>query len=344
MKLVVTFLAVLASSVFTLSNLSEAHMDHDAQIWVAGHNGLAGSAIVRHLRENGYNNLILKSHQELDLCQQAAVGDFFAEYQPEYVFIAAAKVGGILANSSYPASFISENLAIERNIIHAAHTEGVKGLLFLGSACIYPRDCPQPIKEEYLLTGTLEPTNEWYAVAKISGLKLCEAYSKQYDDRFISLMPTNLYGPNDNFDLQNSHVIPALIRKFADAKEANLPEVVVWGSGTPLRDCLFVDDLAAASVWAMNNYNGPQWLNVGSGKEISICDLATLIADVVEYEGSIVFDSSKPDGTYRRVLDCEKINSLGWYPKFGLREGLQKTIHWYLNNKDIARLTVSNEI
>jgi len=317
-------------------------MDVNAKIWVAGHNGLAGSAIVRCLKTGGYNNLVLKSHSELDLCNQAAVKDFYAREQPEYVFIAAAKVGGIWANNEYPAEFISENLAIERNVIHGAHLAGVKGLLFLGSACIYPRNCEQPIKEEYLLTGSLESTNEWYAVAKICGLKLCQAYSKQYGRRFISLMPTNLYGPGDNFDLNCSHVIPALIRKFVEAKEKNAPQVVVWGSGTPLRDLLFIDDLAEAAVWAMNHYEDNQWLNVGTGTEVSIRELAALIADIVEYQGQIAFDSSKPDGTPRRVLDVSRINEFGWNAKVSLRAGLEKTVLWYKNHRNEARLTVAN--
>ncbi|NGX53846.1 MAG: GDP-L-fucose synthase [Chlamydiae bacterium] len=318
-------------------------IDHNAKIWVTGHEGLVGSAIVRQLRECGYHNLIVKSHSELDLCNQSSVEDFFKHEQPEFVFLAAAKVGGILANTQYPAEFISENLAIERNIIHGAHLAGVKGLLFLGSACIYPRDCPQPIREEYLLTGSLEPSNEWYAIAKISGLKLCQAYQKQYGDRFISLMPTNLYGPGDNFDLNCSHVIPALIRKFVNAKQQNQPHIVIWGSGIPLRDCLFVDDLAEACVWAMDNYDENQWLNVGSGKEISITELANLIANIVGYEGAIVFDASKPDGTPRRVLDVSKINKLGWKAHTHLREGLEKTIRWYMSNQDKARNKVRND-
>jgi GDP-L-fucose synthase len=320
----------------------EASMDFNAKIWVAGHNGLAGSAIVRQLKASGYNNLVLIGHTELDLCDQAAVDDFYAREQPEYVFVAAAKVGGILANSEYPAEFISDNLAIERNVIHGAHLIGVKGLLFLGSACIYPRDCPQPIKEEYLLTGPLENTNEWYSVAKIGGLKLCQAYSKQYGRRFISLMPTNLYGPGDNFDLHHSHVLPALVRKFVEAKENNEPQVVVWGSGTPLRDFLFVDDLAEAAIWVMNHYEGSEWLNVGTGEDLSIIDTATLIADIIGYRGQIVSDASKPDGTPRRVLDVSRINALGWKARVGLREGLERTILWYQNHRSEARLTTAS--
>lgn len=324
---------------FLYVGLIQAAMDPAAKIYVAGHNGLVGSAIVRHLRASGYHNLILKTHAELDLCDQRAVEVFYADEKPEYVFVAAAKVGGILANSTYPAEFISENLAIERNLIHGAHVAGVKGLLFLGSVCIYPRDCPQPIKEEYLLTGALECSNEWYAIAKISGLKLCQAYQKQYNERFISLMPTNLYGPEDNFDLNNGHVIPALIRKFADAKANHSPSVVIWGTGTPLRDILYSEDLAEAAVWAMNYYYGTQWLNVGSGEEISIKGLATLIAELVGYEGLVIFDPSKPNGTPRRLLDVSKINTLGWKAKTTLRQGLTQAIAWYQEHRNEARLT-----
>jgi len=304
-------------------------MPMDAKIWVAGHNGLVGSAIVRHLQMQGYSNLVFRSQEELDLCDRPAVQAFYAQEAPEYVFVAAAKVGGIFANNTYPAEFIYTNLMIEANVIDEAHRANVKKVLFLGSSCIYPRECPQPIKEEYLLTGPLEPTNEWYAIAKIAGLKLCQAYSRQYGDRFISLMPTNLYGPGDSFNLQNSHVIPALIKKFIEAKESNSSEVIVWGSGKPYREFLFVDDLAEACVWAMNEYEEDEWLNVGMGKDISIGDLAQIISDLVGYRGQIVFDSSKPDGTPKKLLDVSKINKLGWKAKTPLKEGLQKTIDWY---------------
>ena len=307
-----------------------AQMDLQAKIWVAGHNGLVGSAIVRNLQEHGYNNLILKTHDELDLRDQSAVQAFFANEKPEYVFVAAAQVGGILANSTHPAEFIYNNLAIEANIIHNAYLSGVKKLLFLGSSCIYPRDCPQPIKEEYLLTSPLETTNEWYAIAKIAGLKLCQAYSKQYGVRYISLMPTNLYGPGDRYDLKASHVIPALIKKFVDAKKSNLPEVVIWGTGTPRREFLYVDDLADAAIWAMQSYEENQWLNVGTGEDLTILELANLIADILKYSGKIALDLSKPDGTPRKLLDVSKINSLGWKAKTDLRTGLEKTIDWYL--------------
>lgn len=320
------FLFIFITSLFCHLN----GMEIDSKIWVAGHHGLVGSAIVRELKANGYNHLILKSHAELDLTDQNAVKKFFTEEQPEYVIIAAAKVGGILANDTFPADFISINLAIEQNIIQTAYESGVKKLLFLGSSCIYPRASPQPIKEEYLLTGPLEPTNEWYAIAKIAGLKLCQAFSKQYGVSFISLMPTNLYGPGDNFDLKNSHVLPALIRKFVDAKEKELPEVVVWGSGTPRREFLFVDDLASACVWAMNNYNENQWLNVGTGEDISIAEVASLIAELVGYKGKIVFDTAMPDGMPRKLLDVSKINNLGWKAKTSLEDGLRDTIAWYI--------------
>lgn len=310
-------------------NKGSAVMPLDAKIWVAGHNGLAGSAIVRHLQSQGYSNLVLKSHAELDLCDREAVKAFYAKEALDYVFVAAAKVGGIVANNIFPAEFIHTNLMIESNVIHEAYQANVVKLLFLGSSCIYPRDCPQPIKEEYLLTGPLEPTNEWYAIAKIAGLKLCQAYYKQYGARFISLMPTNLYGPGDSFHLQNSHVIPALIRKFVEAEESNSPEVVVWGSGKPFREFLFVDDLAEACVWAMNNYEENTWINVGMGLDISIGELAQLVSDLVGYKGQIVFDSSKPDGAPKKLLDVSKINSLGWKAKTSLEEGLKETIEWY---------------
>jgi len=297
------------SIVLPFFSILQAEMeDLHAKIWVAGHGGLVGSAIVRNLEARGYDTLLLRTREELDLCDSEAVRAFFNAERPEYAFIAAAKVGGILANATYPAQFLRENLAIEKNIIHQAYLHGVKKLLFLGSSCIYPRDCPQPIKEEYLLSLPLEPTNEWYAVAKIAGLKLCQAYNKQYQTRFISLMPTNLYGPGDNFDLATSHVLPALIRKFAEAKEKNLPEVVLWGTGMPRREFLFVDDLADAAIWAMQSYEGSEWLNVGTGQDLTILELAQLIASAVGYQGKIGFDHSKPDGTPRKLLDVLKIN------------------------------------
>lgn len=320
---------------FAISNfyIQAIEMEKDAKIWVAGSRGLVGSAIVRCLQSEGYTNIIQKTRMELDLSNEKAVEEFYALEKPEYVFLAAAKVGGILANSTYPAEFISTNLAIQRNVIHGAYTAGVKKLLFLGSSCIYPRDCPQPIKEEYLLTSALEPTNEWYAIAKIAGLKMCQAYTKQYGVKFISLMPTNLYGPGDNFNLQNSHVLPALIRKFVEAREQNLPEVTVWGTGSPKREFLYVDDLAEACIWAMNYYEEDTWLNVGTGEDLSIADLVCMISKQAGYKGNITFDSSKPDGTPRKLLDVSKINGYGWKAKTSLSEGIEKTIVWFEENR-----------
>ncbi|HEX9059909.1 MAG TPA: GDP-L-fucose synthase [Clostridia bacterium] len=297
-------------------------MEKGASIFVAGHKGLVGSAIVRNLTEEGYNNLILKSHSELDLTEQSSTESFFSSERPEYVFLAAAKVGGIGANSTYPADFIMQNLLIECNVIRAAWKYGVKKLIFLGSSCIYPKNCPQPIKEEYLLTGPLEPTNEAYALAKISGLKMCKFYNEQYGTRFISCMPTNLYGPNDNYDLENSHVLPALIRKFHEAKTSSKPFVELWGTGAPLREFLHVDDMASACIYLMKNYEGNEHVNIGSGEELTIKELAYLIKDAVGYEGEIRFDSSKPDGTYRKKLDLTFLNSLGWNASISLRNGI----------------------
>lgn len=321
-----------------LANRSYAEMEKEAKIFVAGHQGLVGSAIVRALKKQGYTNFVLKTRQELDLCDYAAVNNFYAEENPDYVFVAAAKVGGILANSTYPAQFIQENMAIQSNLIHGAYKAKVKKLLFLGSSCIYPKHCPQPILEEYLLTGPLEPSNEWYAIAKIAGLKLCQAYQKQYGARFISLMPTNLYGPCDNYDLQNSHVLPALIRKFIEAKKDNKQEIVIWGTGTPKREFLYVDDLAEAAIFAMDHYEGSQWLNVGTGEDVTIKEVASLVAELVGYQGELVFDTSKPDGTPRKVLDVTKINELGWRAKTSLNEGLQQAISWYVENYDTLRM------
>jgi GDP-L-fucose synthase len=308
-------------------------MHHHDKIFVAGHRGLVGSAIVRRLQSSGYENLALRSRQELDLEDQAGVFRFFEEERPDYVFFAAAKVGGILANSTYPADFIRDNLAVELNVIEAAYRARVKKLLFLGSSCIYPKLAPQPIKEEYLLTGELEPTNEWYAIAKIAGIKLCQAYNQQYGTRFISAMPTNLYGPNDNFDLQTSHVLPALLRKFHEAKENGAPEVVVWGSGRPRREFLHVDDLADACVYLMEHHEGSEIVNVGVGEDVSIRELAELIRDVVGYEGELVFDASKPDGTPRKLLDVSRIRGLGWAATIPLREGVEQTYDWYLAHR-----------
>lgn len=300
-------------------------MRPESRIYVAGHRGMVGSAIVRRLRADGFTNLVLQTHAELDLTDQAAVDAFFASERPEYVFLAAAKVGGIHANSTYPADFIRDNLAIQTNVIHSAWKHGTKKLLFLGSSCIYPRDCPQPIKEEYLLTGPLEPTNEWYAIAKIAGIKLCQAYRKQYGFNAICAMPTNLYGPGDNYHPENSHVVPALIRRFHEAKLRGDKDVVIWGTGTPLREFLHVDDLAEACLLLMRRYSGEQIVNVGLGEEVSIAQLAQLIAEAVGYEGRLVFDASKSDGTPRKLLDASTIHALQWQASIPLIAGLAET-------------------
>ena len=312
-------------------------MDTEAKVYIAGHNGLVGGAITKTLRDRGYNNLVLRTSKELDLRRQQAVEDFFAAEKPEYVFLAAAKVGGIQANNTYRAEFLYDNLMIEANIIHSAYRHGVKKLLFLGSSCIYPKLCPQPMKEEYLLTDFLEPTNEPYAIAKIAGLKLCENYFRQYGVNFISAMPTNLYGINDNFDLANSHVLPALVRKFHEAKIDDAPTVTVWGTGTPLREFLYVDDLADALIFLMNNYDGMGFVNVGTGEEVSIKELALTIQAVVGYRGDIVFDTTKPDGTPRKLLDVSQLKTLGWEAKTSLKEGIEATYAWYLKNIDSIR-------
>ncbi|MEQ8553627.1 MAG: GDP-L-fucose synthase [Cyclobacteriaceae bacterium] len=297
-------------------------MDNSSKIFVAGHRGMVGSAIVRHLEADGFNNIIVKTSKELDLRNQQAVEEFFQTEKPEYVFLAAAKVGGIHANNTYRADFLYDNLAMEANVIHSAHTHKVKKLLFLGSSCIYPKMAEQPLKEESLLTGLLEPTNEPYAIAKIAGIKLCESYRDQYGDNFISAMPTNLYGPNDNYDLNNSHVLPALIRKFHTAKVNKEPNVIVWGTGSPLREFLHVDDLAEALIFLMNHYDEKLFVNVGYGEDLSIKDLALLVKEVVGYEGELVFDTSKPDGTPRKLMDSSRIHKLGWKPKISLKEGI----------------------
>lgn len=306
-------------------------MPKGAKIYVAGHRGLVGSAIVRRLQALGYGNIITRSHADLDLTNQQTVRDFYADVKPDYVILAAARVGGIVANDSYPANFIYDNLMIEANVIHGAHEAGVKKLLFLGSTCIYPRLAEQPMKEEALLTGPLEHTNEWYAVAKIAGIKLCQAYQRQYGSRFICAMPTNLYGSNDNFDLETSHVVPALLRKIHEAKENNSESVTVWGSGKPLREFCHVDDMAAACVFLMNEYEGADIVNIGTGDEISIHDLARLIAGVVGYEGRIVQDLEKPDGTPRKLVDASRLFGLGWKPEIRLEEGIASTYQWYLS-------------
>lgn len=308
-------------------------MNKDSKIYVAGHRGLVGSAIVRNLEERGYTNIICRTHKELDLTRQADVEKFFEEEKPEYVFLAAAKVGGIHANNTRPAEFIYENLMIESNIIHSAYKYGVRKLLFLGSSCIYPKFATQPIKEEYLLTGELEPTNEAYAIAKITGIELCKFYRRQYGCDFISAMPTNLYGINDNFDLETSHVLPALIRKFHEAKINTQEEVVMWGTGKPLREFMYVDDLADALVHLMVNYSDEIHVNMGTGKDLSIGELAQIVKEVVGYEGKIVNDLSKPDGTPRKLLDVSRLEATGWKYKAELREGIEKVYKWYLENK-----------
>ncbi len=302
----------------------------DARVYVAGHRGLVGSAIIRALKARGYRNLILRTSAELDLRDSAAMASFFEKERPDYVFLAAAKVGGILANSTYPAQFIYDNLMIQANVIHAAYRQAVRKLLFLGSSCIYPKHAPQPIKEEYLLTGPLEPTNEPYAVAKIAGIKLCQGYNRQYGTNYISMMPTNLYGPNDNFDMENSHVLPALLRKFHEAKTQNKPEVEIWGTGKPRREFLYVDDLADACLFLMDRYKDNEPVNVGTGNDISIKDLATLVANIVGYKGSIMFNTIMPDGTPRKLLDVSRLHSLGWRERYSLEEGLRLTYDWYL--------------
>lgn len=312
-------------------------MKKNAKIYVAGHRGLVGSAIVGNLRSKGYKNLLLKTHDELDLTDQTSVREFFSIEKPEYVILAAAKVGGIHANNTYPADFIYENLQIQCNVIKNAHDYQVKKLLFLGSTCIYPKMTKQPIKEEALLTGSLEETNEAYAVAKIAGLEMCKFYKRQYGDDFISCMPTNLYGANDNFDLNNSHVMPALIRKFYEAQLNGNKIVECWGSGAPLREFLYVDDMADACIYLLENYNGEEHVNIGTGKEISIKELAKTIQKVVGYEGEIVWNTSMPDGTPRKLTDVEKLHSLGWKHKVELEEGVRLTFEWFEKNYECSK-------
>jgi GDP-L-fucose synthase len=311
-------------------------LSRSSRIFVAGHRGLVGSAIVRRLEKDGYRNLILAARGELDLRDQAAVSRFFARQLPEFVVLAAAKVGGILANSTRPAEFLYENLAIQTNVIHAAWQSGARKLVFLGSSCIYPQLAPQPIKEEYLLTGPLEPTNEAYAIAKIAGLKLAASYREQYGFRAVSLMPTNLYGPGDNFDLETSHVLPALIRRFHEAKISKSPSVILWGTGSPRREFLHVDDLAAAACFVMENYEGGEplgnLLNVGVGEDLSIAELADMVARIVGFRGEIRFDSTRPDGTPRKLLDVSRIHSLGWRARISLKDGIASTYDWYCAN------------
>jgi GDP-L-fucose synthase len=307
-------------------------MDKTVKIYVAGHRGLVGSAIKRRLEADGYANLICRTHAELDLLDQRAVAEFFTAAKPEYVFLAAARVGGIMANNTYPADFIYGNLQVQNNVIHQAYRSGVTKLLFLGSSCIYPKNCPQPIKEEYLLTGPLEPTNEPYAIAKIAGLKMCQSYNRQYGTDFISVMPTNLYGPGDNFDRDNSHVIPALLRKFHDAKAAGAATVELWGTGRARREFLHVDDLAAAVVFLMQTYHGSEIMNIGTGQDLTIKELAGQIKEIVGFTGEIRWDASKPDGTPQKLLDVAKINALGWRHKIELADGLRQTYQWFLEN------------
>jgi GDP-L-fucose synthase len=307
-------------------------MEKSAKIYVAGHRGMVGSAIVRQLEQAGFSNIVVRTHHELDLCNQAAVATFFAQEKPEYVFLAAAKVGGIVANNSRRAEFIYDNLMIQSNVIHQAHLNGVKKLLFLGSSCIYPKMAPQPITEDALLTGLLEPTNEPYAIAKIAGIKLCEAYRAQYGDNFISAMPTNLYGPNDNYDLQGSHVLPAMIRKFWEAKEGSQPEVTLWGDGSPRREFLHVDDCAAACLHLMETYNEPGFVNIGTGIDVTIKQLAETIQEAIGYAGEIVWDSSKPNGTPRKWLDVSRLHELGFHHTIDLGEGIQRTIQDFKAN------------
>lgn len=312
-------------------------METDARIYVAGHRGMVGSALVRLLQAKRYRNLLYKTSKELDLRDSRQVEHFFAEANPEYVIIAAAKVGGILANSSFPAEFLHDNLAIQTNLIHQAHLHRVKKLLLLGSSCIYPRECPQPIREEYLLTGPLEPTNEWYAIAKIAGVKMCQAYRRQYGCDFIAAMPTNLYGPNDNFDLTTAHVLPALTRRFHEAKDIS-EAPTLWGTGSPRREFLHVDDCAEACMVLMERHSGEDIVNVGAGKDIPIVELATMVAAVVGYKGEIRWDRTKPDGTPRKLLDCRRMTALGWKPRVSLQEGIGSTYRWYVDQKRFQKV------
>lgn len=327
MKKIVLFLSIVATI-----NSSFAVMEKDAKIYVAGHKGLVGSAIVRQLKSDGYTNIVVAASDEVDLRNQAAVNSFFEKEKPEYVFLAAAKVGGIQANIDYPAQFIYNNTVIEANVIHASYLYGVKKLLFLGSSCIYPRNCPQPIKEEYLLTSELEKSNEPYAIAKIVGLKMCEAYNREYKTNFIACMPTNLYGQNDNFDLRTSHVLPALIAKMYRAKQENAESVTVWGSGTPYREFLYVDDLASATVFLMNHYEGSDLINIGMGQDVTIKEVAETIKEIVGFEGELIFDTSKPDGTPRKLLNVDRLKSLGWQAQTTLENGIEKTVTWCQEN------------
>jgi GDP-L-fucose synthase len=319
----------------SLDSEQDSFMHHDSRIYIAGHRGLVGSAIHRDLLRRGYRNILTRTHEELDLCDEVAVDAFFAHEEPDYVFLAAAKVGGILANSSYPANFIRDNLIIQTNVIESSRNAGVKRLLFLGSSCIYPKLCPQPIKEEYLLTGPLEPTNRPYAIAKIAGIEMCWSYNRQYGTRYLAAMPTNLFGPGDNFDLATSHVLPALIRKTATAKASGASEVVVWGSGTPRRELLYSDDMAQACCFLMNLdekrfssllvEDAPPLINIGTGEDVTIRELAETVARVLGFQGTLVFDSTKPDGTPRKLLDVERLHRLGWRHSTSLEQGIERT-------------------
>jgi GDP-L-fucose synthase len=312
-------------------------MEKTDKIYIAGHTGLVGSALTRNLQAQGYKNLVYRDISEMDLTRQDAVEKFFESEKPDHVFLAAAKVGGIHANNTQPAEFIYINLQIQNNIIHNAYKAGVKKLCFLGSSCIYPRLAPQPLKEDYLLDGKLEPTNEPYAIAKIAGIKMCQSYNRQYGTHYISVMPTNLFGINDNFDLQSPHVLPALIRKFIEAKRSGAPSATVWGTGTPRREFLFVDDMADACIYLMNRYDGNEFVNIGIGKDLTILEAATIIKEEVGFKGSLVFDTSEPDGTPQKLLDVSKLNSLGWKAKTSFRDGIRRTIEWY-EKREIANL------
>ena len=310
----------------------------DSRIYVAGHGGLVGSAVIRSLKGQGFENLIVRSRKELDLTEQSAVRRFFEDAKPQAVIMAAARVGGIQANNSHPAGFLRDNLLIQDNVIDAAYRSGVEKFVFLGSSCIYPKLAPQPIKEDYLLTGPLEPTNEWYAIAKIAGIKMCQAYRREFGFNAISLMPTNLYGPGDNFDLQNSHVLPALLRKFHEAKRRNDSSVEIWGTGTPRREFLHVDDLADAVLYLLQNYDGEPIVNIGWGEDLTIRELAHTIMSVIGYTGALTFDHSKPDGTPRKLLDVSRLQSLGWRPRITLRAGVEETYAWFKEHAADARL------
>jgi GDP-L-fucose synthase len=320
------------------SNITNSEIAPYSRVYVAGHRGMVGSALRRRLLAKGYANLVTRTREQLDLTDQTAVHRFMEQAEPDYVFLAAARVGGIFANNTYRGDFIYENLVIATNVIHAAMCSGVKGLLYLGSSCIYPRDCPQPIKEEYLLTGPLEQTNEPYAIAKIAGLKLCEAFNAQYGTRYVAVMPTNLYGPNDNFDLQSSHVLPALVRKFHDAKARGADEVTIWGTGTPRREFLHVYDLADACVFLMHNYDDESHINVGTGEDLTIRELAEIVRSVVHPSATITFDTSKADGAPRKLLDVSRLHDLGWRHRIELRSGIEHTYAWFLEHREAARL------